>query len=80
MIKGILDLPAGAGETMTWSSEDEAEEKHKLAERKDRHWHSKAVAEAESQAALAAIANGPQKIPIEKDAAEPQVAPAKSET
>ena len=62
MIKRILELPAGAGEQMTWSSEDEFEEQQKIAKKKERNWHSKAVSAAESEAALDAIANGPQII------------------
>ena len=75
MIKRILDAPASAGERMTWSSEDSDHDARpaakpvavkKRAREAPTESYRAAVAKAETEAALAAIANGPQKISLEE--------------
>ena len=73
MLRRTLEAPAGAGERMTWSSEDDDNEPQpaqtpaavKKRASKQGESYQAAVSKAETEEALASIANGPQKIRLD---------------
>lgn len=73
MIRRTLEAPAGAGERMTWSSEDDDNDPQpaqkpaavKKQASKPGESYQAAVSKAETEEALASIANGPQKIRLD---------------